>query len=161
MQRKPLTAENAQIRLESLCARSEHCSYEIMTKLRGWGITGNDAEKILDSLTANRFVDDQRFAKSFVRDRYRFSGYGRRKIAMGLMAKRIPRDVIDEALEEIDDEIYFENAMHIVSRKAKDLDLNLFEERNKLYRHVISRGYESNIAAKAIKQYLASTRDTD
>lgn len=151
MQRKPLTAENAQIRLESLCARSEHCSYEIMTKLKGWGIPGDEAEKILKSLIANRFVDDLRFAKSFVRDRYRFSGYGRRKIALGLMAKRIPRDIIDEALDEIDDDIYFENAMHMAARKAKELDLSAYEDRNKLYRHLLSRGYESSIAAKAIK----------
>lgn len=159
MQRKQLTPENALIRLETLCARAEHCTYEMLTKLRNWGITGSRAEEIIDRLIDNRFIDDLRFARSFVRDRYRFSGYGRRKIAMGLAAKRIPRDIIDEAMEEIDDDIYYANLSHIVSRKAATLDLGSFDDRNKLYRHAISRGYESALASKAIKQLIARSRE--
>lgn len=159
MQRRPITPENAIVRLETLCARAEHCTYELMTKLRGWGITGSDAEKIIDRLIDNRFVDDLRFAQSFVRDRYRFSGYGRRKIAMALAAKRIPRDTIDEALEEIDEDVYFDNLRHIVERKASSLDLSCFEDRNKLYRYVISRGYESSLASRAIKMHIAESQE--
>lgn len=155
MQRRPITPENAIVRLETLCARAEHCTFEIMTKLRGWGITGSAAEKIVNHLIDNRFVDDLRFAQSFVRDRYRFSGYGRRKIALALMAKRLPRETIDSAMEEIDEEIYFGNLQHIVERKAAALDLSCYEDRNKLYRYVISRGYESSLASRAIKMYIA------
>jgi len=159
MQRKQLTPENALARLESLCARAEHCSSEMLAKLRSWGITGDRADEIIDRLTANRFIDDLRFARSFVRDRYRFSGYGRRKIAMGLAAKRISRDIIDTALEEIDEDIYFDNLSHIVSRKARDLDMRSFDDRNRLYRHAISRGYESALVSKAIRQLIAGTRE--
>lgn len=158
MLRKQLTPENAQVRLEALCARAEHCTYEMMTKLRGWGITGATAEKIVDHLVDNRFVDDLRFAKSFVRDRYRFSGYGRRKIALSLMAKRVPRDIIDEAMEEIDDEVYFDNLRHFIGRKASSLDLSRYEDRNKLYRYALSRGYESDLAARAIRMHITESR---
>lgn len=146
------------MRLEALCARAEHCSFELRTKLRNWGITGADAEEVIDSLIKNRFVDDLRFAQSFVRDRYRFSGYGRRKIAMVLVAKRLPRDIIAEALNEIDDDIYYSNLLHITARKATSLNLEIFEERNKLYRYLISRGYESSLVAGAIKEHI-STHD--
>lgn len=159
MQRRPLTPENALVRLESLCARAEHCTFEMATKLRGWGITGYEAEKIIDRLVDNRFVDDERFARSFVRDRYRFSGYGRRKIALGLIAKRIPRDIIDSAMEEIDEDIYFENLRRLIDRKASGLDTSLFDDRNKLYRYGIGRGYESALVAKAIKMYIAENRE--
>lgn len=161
MQRKILTPENAIVRLESLCARAEHCTYEILTKLRNWGVTGAEAAMIVKHLKENRFVDDLRFAQSFVRDRYRFSGYGRRKIALALMSKRLERDIIDEAMNEIDPEIYLDNMMHIISRKAKELDLERFEDRNKLYRHIVGRGYETSLASKAIKDYIASERQRE
>lgn len=146
------------MRLEALCARAEHCTYEMKTKLRGWGISGSAAEKIIDHLTENRFIDDLRFAQSFVRDRYRFSGYGRRKIALALMAKRMPRDIIDEAMEEIDDDIYFDNLRHIIDRKASTLDLSRYEDRNKLYRYALSRGYESDLTVRAIKIQISESR---
>lgn len=144
------------MRLEALCTRAEHCTFELKTKLCNWGIMGTDADDVIESLIKNRFVDDLRFAQSFVRDRYRFSGYGRRKIAMALVAKRIPRDIIAEALNEIDDEIYYSNLLHITARKATSLNLEIFEERNKLYRYLISRGYESSLVARAIKEHIAT-----
>lgn len=147
------------MRLEALCARAEHCTFELKTKLRNWSIIGADADEVIDSLIKNRFVDDLRFARSFVRDRYRFSGYGKRKIALALAAKRIPRDIIAEALDEIDEEIYYNNLRHITERKATTLNLSIFEERNKLYRYLISRGYESSLAARAIKGHISSQND--
>lgn len=106
IQRKPLAPEKALIRLEELCARSEHCTYELEQKLRNWGIVKDDAEAIIYSLQRRRFVDDARFAASFVRDRYRYGRYGRIRIRMLLRTKRIDSDVIEEALEEIDDDEY-------------------------------------------------------
>lgn len=159
MQRRPITPENAIARLEALCARAEHCSFELSTKLRGWGITGAPAEKIINHLIDNRFVDDLRFAQSFVRDRYRFSGHGRRKIILALIAKHIPRDIIDSALEEIDDEVYFDNLCHIINRKASSLDMTTYDNRNKVYRYAIGRGYESNLIVKALKLYISNNKE--
>lgn len=161
MQRKTVTPENAIVRLESQCARAEHCTGEIMAKLRTWGITGAEADRIVNHLTTNRFVDDLRFAKSFVRDRYRFAGYGRRKIALLLMTKHLERDIIDEAMDEIDEEVYGDILRHIIARKAKGLDLELFEDRNKLYRYIVGRGFETSLASRAIKEHIAAIRRGD
>lgn len=159
MQRRPITTENAIARLEALCARAEHCSFELSTKLRGWGITGASAEEIINHLIDNRFVDDLRFAQSFVRDRYRFSGHGRRKIILALIAKHIPRNIINTALEEIDDEVYFNNLCHIINRKASSLDMTIYDNRNKIYRYAIGRGYESNLIVKALKLYISNNKE--
>lgn len=159
MQRRPISTENAIARLEALCARAEHCSFELSTKLRGWGITGASAEKIINHLIDNRFVDDLRFAQSFVRDRYRFSGHGRRKIILALIAKHIPRNIINTALEEIDYEVYFNNLCHIINRKASSLDMTIYDNRNKVYRYAIGRGYESNLIVKALKLYISNNKE--
>ena len=97
--------------------------------------------------------------QSFVHDRYRFSGHGRRKIILALIAKHIPRDIIDTALEEIDDEIYFDNLCHFINRKASSLNMSLFEDRNKVYRYAIGRGFESSLIVRALKLYISNNQE--
>ncbi|MBO5780255.1 MAG: RecX family transcriptional regulator [Muribaculaceae bacterium] len=152
MQRKPLTTENALIRLESLCARSERCTFELETKLRTWGITGSEAEKIIDSLIDNRFVDNSRFARAFANDKVMFAGHGRLKIRMALISKRIERSIIDEALNEIDEEAYREKLRDILTAKARQItDVDTFEGRTKLFRFGASRGFEPALVSEMVK----------
>jgi len=89
-----------------MCARSEHCEWELKEKLKRWMISSADAEEILMVLRKGRFYDDRRFASAYVRDKMLYNRWGRRKIVYGLMAKRIPRELIGEALDEIDEEMY-------------------------------------------------------
>ena len=148
-QPKALTPEKALIRLEELCARAEHCTYELAQKLRTWGIGQEDSEVIIHSLQRRRFVDDSRFAASFVRDRY-----GRVKIRLLLRAKRIDSDTIDEALAEIDDDEYLEILKGVVRSKMRGLDMSVYEDRAKVYRHALSRGYEAALVSQVIKGLL-------
>lgn len=156
--RKQLTEENALARLEATCARSERCTYELMTRLRGWGITGPAAERIIDDLTERHFVDDERFARAFVNDRYRFGNQGRFKIRMALVAKHLPRRIIDTALNVIDPDIYRGNLERLLrSRASQTNDLDTFEGRTRLYRYGVSRGYESSLVAETLRSILKSS----
>ncbi len=161
MQRKPITPENALLRLETLCARGEHCEYELRRKLVIWGISDTDRERIIKSLRTNRFVDDARFARSFVSDKYRFAGHGRYKIRLALMAKRIDRDVIDEALSEIDQEVYEDKLRHILELKlARTADSDTFEGRTKVYRFGVSRGFEPELVSRQLREIIKAARDS-
>lgn len=153
IQRKTLAPEKALIRLEELCARSEHCTYELEQKLRNWGIASDDAEAIIHSLKRRRFVDDARFAASFVRDRYRYGRYGRIRIRMLLRTKRIDEDVIEEALEEIDDDEYVAILAKLIETKRRSVkEPESYEGRSKIYRYALSRGYESALVSKAMSK---------
>ncbi len=153
IQRKPLAPEKALIRLEELCARSEHCTYELEQKLRTWGIVKDDAEAIIYSLQRRRFVDDARFAASFVRDRYRYGRYGRIRIRMLLRTKRIDSDVIEEALEEIDDDEYATILAKLIEAKRRSVkEPESYEGRSKIYRYALSRGYEPALVSKAMSK---------
>lgn len=149
---KPMPPDKALIKLEELCARSEHCTYELMTKLKNWKVGETESRKILASLRRNRFLDDSRYATFFVRDRYRFAKWGRIKIRLHLRAKRISDDIIDEAFDEIDEDEYFsilcELAKAKITRLGDDVD---FEARQKIYRWLLSRGYESSLISKAMR----------
>lgn len=149
---RPMDPARALVRLEELCARSEQCEGELREKLRKWSIPSNKASEIIASLRSRRFVDDARFARAYVRDKFRFSHWGRRKIEMYLRQKRVEQDIIDVALDEIDPEDYLLLLRRLLSAKAATLrdDPGSFEARNKLYRFAIGRGFEPSVISQAL-----------
>lgn len=152
LQRKAVSPENARVRLENMCVRSEHCEWELREKLRNWQVAPSDAAEILEALRKARFYDDRRFAAAFVRDKMMYNRWGRRKIAVGLMAKRIDRNLIQEALGEIDDGVYGGILLGFMRAKARGIaDGNSFEGRTKLFRAAASRGYEPALIARYIR----------
>lgn len=156
-----LTPEQALSRLEGICSRSEHCTHELLTKLRSWGIASDDSARIIDSLRENRYVDDTRFARAFARDRIEYSGYGHRRVAMSLAQKRIPSDIIRVAIEEaVEPDRYTEIADRVLMRYARRLEeLESWESRNKLYRHGCSRGFESEVVKQSMRRVILMLRD--
>lgn len=143
------------MRLEALCARSEQCEGEIRRKLRLWQIGEEDANTIVRSLRRRRFVDDSRYAGAFVRDKYRFARWGRRKIELALRQKRVDADIIAEALDEIDEDEYTEVLRQLIVLKSKSLgDMDAYEARNRLFRFAVSRGFETTIASRIISKVL-------
>lgn len=151
MIRRQITAKEALVKAEDLCAHSERCRGEISEKLRQWGIGSGDAEKILESLESRRFIDERRYAEAFVRSKFLFSRWGRVKISQALAAKRIPRDLVDEALDCIDEEEYADTASLIVRRKAQGMDLPLSrEDAHKVARFAMGRGFEWKYIKRAL-----------
>lgn len=150
-QKKTISADNALMRLENLCARSEHCEWELREKLRAWGVAGVDAEKILGSLRKARYYDDERFARAFARDKLLCNRWGKRKIALAMKAKRIDDAVIDEALDEIDTDEYvavLSGFMHARAKAIKEGDT--YEGRARLFRAALSRGFESQLVSRIL-----------
>lgn len=150
--KKQLSAREALIRLQDLCARSEQCSPELRKKLAGWMINAADSERIMESLVKHRFVDDARFARAYTADKLRFSGWGRYKIMRGLMAKRLGRDIIETALATINMEEYTSVARRVLIVKARSIkEGNTYEGRTKLFRFGASRGFETEMIARLIR----------
>ena len=98
---KPLTLEQALSKAQTLCARQERCSWDIRQKLKQWHVPSEDSEKIIDKLKANKFLDDERYALMFTRDKTKFNKWGPIKIAYALKSKKIPEEVIRKVLSEI------------------------------------------------------------
>lgn len=153
MKKKPITEDIAIVRLETLCAQSEQCSHELRQKLLKWGFESTHADRIIHQLSDNRFVDDNRFARAYVRDKYRFARWGRRKIIAGLYARRIDKSIIDEAIEEIDLRQYASIAFAVMSSKLRSLPAELPQQelRRKLLRFGLSRGYETPLLIKILQ----------
>ena len=150
---KKITPANALVKLQELCARSEQCSCEILSRLYKWGINGTVASKILALLKRDRYVDDRRFASAFVRDKVIFNRWGRAKIKLALIQKRLDSDIIAEAIAEIDPDEYRTALIEVLSAKARTLpETQSYESRNKLLRHAASRGFEATFIIDMLKQ---------
>lgn len=147
-----LSPEKALAKLEELCARAEYSTGELRRKLYNWHITGADADDVIESLRQRRFLDDRRFARVFVRDKYRFNRWGRIKIRIELRAKGVSAEIADEAIAEIDEELYEQALKYLLASKSRSLHTDdPLARRRSLFRSAASRGYEASLIAKLLK----------
>ena len=157
MPRKPITPDNAFLRLATLCARSEQAEGDLRRKLHDWGLSQNDASAIIDRLKHERYLDNERYARAYCRDKLRFNGWGRIKIGYMLRGKGIEQQNIDAALAEIDDEQYAAILDDTLTAKAKTLSGKPAEQmRTALLRFASSRGFEPSLIYRAL-EHLTST----
>ena len=89
--KRDVTKDEALRRAAAYCSRSEHCTGEVRAKLMQWGLAAGDADSVVADLAAQGFVDDRRYARAFVHDKSRLTGWGRTKIAFHLRAKMIDK----------------------------------------------------------------------
>lgn len=128
-------------RLRGLCSRREYCSSDIMKKAMN-ALDGDaaESEKIVSMLIEEGYVDDRRYASAFARDKSSIAGWGSVKIRYMLSAKGISKDVIGEALQEIDDAKAVARLDKIIANKAGSLKDDP-QKRLKLLRFALGRGY--------------------
>ena len=121
-------------------------------KLDGDYITKDSLEWVKASLLDNRFVGDERFAKSFVRGKINQSGWGVNKIRFHLIQKGIAKELIDEALGQTDEEVYRQRLTDILSAKAKTIKAaSVFEKKRKLAAYAMQKGFEGNLVWEVLK----------
>lgn len=153
IQRRPIRPSAALVKLQELCARSEQCSHEILERLRKWGVPDGTAAKILALLKRDRYVDDGRYVEAFVRDKVVFNRWGRTKIRLALVQKRLPAELITDGLAGIDDDEYRQALTDVLESKARSLsDVGTYESRMKLLKYAVSRGFEMGLAGDMIKK---------
>lgn len=136
-----------------ICSQSEKCSADIREKLRQWNVSGEDSLVVVERLVAEKFIDDERFARAYVKDKFRFNRWGRQKIEFMLRAKHISGEIIEAAFEEIDEENYSDELRRILTEKAKSVKgKDQYDKRNKLMRFAMGRGFESNQIYTVLKE---------
>ena len=111
-----------------------------------------EKHEILDYLLDNRFVNDERYAKSFVRGKINQSGWGVNKIRFHLIQKGIDKDIIEEALGQTDEEVYRQRLIDILKTKSKTVKAeNDFERKRKLAAYTMQKGFEGSLVWEVLK----------
>ena len=139
---KPLSSTEALSKAANYCAKGEHCAADIREKLRQWGFE-DDADSIIDKLTQQDFINEARYARAFIHDKYRFAKWGRVKIEQALRLKQISAETIHQQMDEvIDNEEYNQNLRDLLAQKRKTLkEEDDYQLRAKLVRFALQRGF--------------------
>ena len=149
--KKPITEQEALQKLSALCARAEHSSGEMLEKMRRWQLSEDARERVLDRLIDEKFVDDERFARLFVREKIRFDRWGRRKIEQALYQKGVASDISRRVLDEVDDEAYVAELKKLIAAKRRSVQAeNDYEMRAKLTKYALGRGFGYNVIRQCI-----------
>ena len=139
-------------KMAKYCAYQERCVKDVMDKLRSYDIPQEAKDEILAYLLDNRFVDNKRFAKAFVKGKINQSGWGLNKIRFHLIQKGIDKEIIDEALEGTDEETYRQRLIEILKIKAKTVKAeNDFDKKRKLAAYAMQKGFEADLVWEALK----------
>ncbi len=151
-----MTEQQALMKLTALCSGAEHCSYEMTEKMKKWEIDEETQDRIMEYLTMEKYVDDSRFCRAFIREKMRFNKWGRRKIELALFQKRIDRKMAAEALDEVDTGEYIAILRPMLRQKERSVKANSEYEKNmKLIKFAMSRGFTFDV----IKECLSGDMD--
>ncbi len=149
---KPLTPDQVLDKMAKYCAYQERCVKDVRDKLKTFDLPQEEKHEIIDYLLDNRFVNDERFAKSFVRGKINQSGWGVNKIRFHLMQKGIDKDIIEEALGQTDEEVYRQRLIEILKTKAKTIKADSdFEKKRKLAAYAMQKGFEGALVWEVLK----------
>lgn len=145
-----LSFDEAKRKLENYCAYQDRCHSEVINKMYLLGITPQIHDDLLVHLIEHRFLNEERFAKSFVRGKHRLSAWGKNRITAELKFRDINSRLIAIALTEIEDKEYFETFDRISANRWSQLtDQDLRKKKQKLQAYLFRKGYSmSDIISK-------------
>ncbi|RWX00266.1 RecX family transcriptional regulator [Flavobacterium cerinum] len=148
---KSYTVDEAQRKMEHYCAYQERCHDEVIQKLKTLNMIPQAIDAIVVHLIDNNFLNEERFACSFTRGKFRIKHWGKRRITNELKARNISKYNIDRALKEIPAEEYLET-FHLIADKQWDIvkESNILKKKKKVMDYLLRKGYESNLVQEKI-----------
>lgn len=146
-------AKEAWLKMADWCARQERSSFDARQKMKTFGIDEREQEHILAKLISEKYVDDSRFAQFYVKDKFKFNGWGRIKIHWQLAQKRIATTIITDALAELNDQDYENKLRDLLTTKMKNIKFkDAWQTKAALLRFSQSRGFEYELSSLIIQQ---------
>ena len=160
--KKDMTEQEAYLQLAALCAQAEHCQQEMRDKMRRWELDETVQNRIVARLVKERYVDDERYARAFVKDKIRYNKWGRRKVQQALWQKHIDADIQQRVLDEIDEKEYLDILRPLLKQKRKSIKAeNDYELNQKLVRFALGRGFGFDIIRQCLNVDDIDIEDID
>ncbi|MCU0346241.1 MAG: RecX family transcriptional regulator [Saprospiraceae bacterium] len=150
MEKKPTkkytSKADALVKLQRYCAYQDRCHQEVRSKLIELGCYGHDLEEVMASLIEEKFLDEERFARSFARGKFRMKQWGRARIVQELKLRKISDYCIRKAMEEISEQDYQKTLKEVLEKRATQIaEGDEFARKGKLAQYAMSRGFEGEL----------------
>lgn len=145
-QKNTYTVQEATKKLEHYCAYQERCHKEVRQKLQGMHMIPEAIDVIIVHLLEHNYLNEERFAKTFVSGKFRIKKWGRRRLTQELKLKDISKVNINRALAEITETDYTEVFNALAEKKADSItETNIMKKRKKLIDFLLYRGWEPHL----------------
>ena len=155
MDLKKITKEEALKKAMRICSKQEKCKFDIKEKLYNLGLEKIHIAEIVELLENENFIDEERYCLYYVRDKYKLSKWGRKKIEFSLKQKQIKEETIQKSLLEIDQKKYEKIFKEEMIKKHKLLKTDdLSKQKGKLLNFAQSRGYEADLIFRVVDEIL-------
>lgn len=142
-------------RLADYCVYQDRSHYEVEQKLKELRtLNENERGEILIWLIQNNFLNEERFSRSYARGKFYQKKWGKIKIMQGLKQKRIPINLIDKGIEEINEDDYKSTLMELTEKKWNIIrESEVYLKKKKIYNYLLQKGYEYNLINEILKNY--------
>ena len=128
-----------------------------MRLMRGWGVKPDGRPGVLANLIASKFIDDNRYAEAYVREKTSLAGWGVYKIRRSLAAKGVSKEIIENTLSQLDRNSQKERLSTMLAKKMKGIKAaGDYEMKGKLMRYGMSQGYEYDDVISAVEEVMRS-----
>lgn len=145
------SVDEARTKIEKYCAYQERCHKDVRTKLLEHGIYGDILEDILSDLIQNDFLNEERFASSFARGKFRIKKWGRVKIKQELKSRHVTEYCIRSAMTEIDEDEYMQTLTSLLTQKSRSVTFrDTWDKKKKLTDFALRKGFEYELIADAL-----------
>jgi regulatory protein len=135
------------------CALQERCHTETRNKLHSWGQYEDACEEVIAQLISEGFLNEERFARSFARGKFRIKHWGRIKIVNELKQKKISPVCIRKGLDEIDDEEYMQTLRMLYTKRVKEVkERNPWARKAKIYTVLAGKGFEPELIRELMRE---------
>ena len=149
-QKEIYTVTEALAKMQKFCAYQERCMQDIRNKLFLLGIKNNEAEFVIAELISEKYVNEERFAKSFARGKFRINRWGRIKIEIALKQKNISSVCIKKGLQEIVASEYTKTIQQLIKKISGNRQIPTKTEKAKIIRSLLSKGFELSELQKVL-----------
>jgi regulatory protein len=147
----------AREKIQAYCAYQERCHLEVEKKLKSWGLIPEAIDMLVGELMQHNFLNEERYARSFARGKFRIKKWGRIKIKLELKKRSIYAKCIEFAMQEIDPDAYYETLKELLQKKSTlEKELHPYKRKVKLTHYLVSRGFEYDLIRLAMDDQESS-----
>ena len=152
---KTYTVEEALLKLRNYCAYQERCHQEVRQKLIGMKMIPEAIDQIIVHLLEHNFLNEERFAKTYVRGKFRIKKWGRQRLTLELKKKGVSKFNINQAVREIKDDEYIETFNALAEKRVDYIrETNKLKKKKKLVDYLLYRGWESHLVYDKVNQLI-------
>ena len=152
-EKKSYTFLEIKQKMVNYCVYQDRCHKEVEQKMWDFLLIPEAKDEILLYLMKENYLNEERFARSYIRGKFYMKSWGRNKIRNHLKFKGVPEKLINASFDEIDDDDYEKTLEKLyLDYSGKIKGLQDYQKKSKTIKYLLSKGFEYESITDLIKK---------